>query len=325
MRTQKPDILAIARGFREARVLLSALELGIFDALSGSPQDASAIACRADLDPRATNILLDALASIGVLQKKQNTYSIPESLAEQLAPDGPESILPALWHTATLWRRWDRLSDVVRWGRPLPGLEFQGDSLRSFIGAMQVGARGHAEKTAAEIPLDGVKSLLDLGGGPASYAIAFARRNPELHAVVFDLPPVTEMAQENIAAEGLEERISTLPGNYLTDPIGGPYDLVWISSIVHMHTPGENRSLMRKAAEALTAGGRIVVRDFLLDEDGAGPAHAALFAVNMLVGTEGGRSYRASEISEWLEAAGLADIEVRHGASDGLVMGRKVA
>lgn len=323
MTPEGPNLLQLTRGFREARIILSALELGVFESLLDSGKTAREFAASRDLDLRAAEILLDALASLGVLSKTDGCYSIAAACRPALDPESPECIVPGLMHTLGMWRRWSDLTEVVRRGHPLPDAARTSSDTEHFIGAMRVGAKNRAPALAAAVDLKGVRTLLDLGGGPGSFAIAFARQKPDLRATVFDLIGVTDIAAKHISAQGLTERVNTLAGNYLFDPIGGPYDLIWMSSIVHMHTPGQNSMLMRKAAEALNPGGRIIVRDFLLDEDGAGPASAAIFAVNMLVSTEGGRSYRASEISAWMKDAGLTRIKVQAFPDDGLITGTK--
>lgn len=325
MHTQKPDLLHLTRGFREARIVLTALELDVFDCLLSSSKTAQEFAAEKDLDARATEILLNALASLGVLTKKAERFRVAAACREALDPASPHCIVPSLRHTLNLWRRWSDLTGVVRRGHPIPDDGRTADDTEHFIGAMRVGARDRAPALASIVDLKGVRTLLDLGGGPGSYAIAFAKKEPGLRATVFDLMGVTDIAARHIAEDGLSDRISTLAGNYLYDPIGGPYDLIWVSSIIHMHTPDQNRLLIRKASEALKPRGRVIVRDFVLAEDGAGPASAAIFAVNMLVATEGGRSYRASEISEWMSEAGLVNIETQALAEDGLVTGVKPA
>jgi SAM-dependent methyltransferase len=323
MTCESPDLIQLTRGFREARIVLSGLELGVFDSLLEGGKTAKDFAASRDLDPRAAEILLDALASLGVLSKAKDHYTIAPRHLPALDPDSPRCVVPSLMHTLNLWRRWADLTEVVRRGHPLPTEGRTVSETEHFIGAMRVGARQRASALAARLDLKGVKTLLDLGGGPGSYAIAFAKQKPDLKATVFDLMAVADIAARHVAEEDLSDRVGTLAGNYLSDPVGGPYDLVWMSSIVHMHTPEQNRMLIRKAAQALKRGGRIIVRDFLLDEDGAGPASAAIFAVNMLVATEGGRSYKASEIRGWMKDAGITRVEVQTLDDDGLVIGRK--
>jgi len=318
-----PGVLELVSGFRSARVILSAVELGVFEMLENHPETAEDLAAKGGFDCRATEILLDALTSQGLLQKAAKSYSLSPAYRAQLSSNSPQSVLAMLWHSAHLWRTWSTLSTVVRQGVPQPDPDPHPDSTEHFIGAMRVAARSHAPEIASGMDLSGVRALLDLGGGPGTYAIEFARAWPALRAVVFDLPDVVKIAKRNIHTAGMDDRIETMAGSYLDDTIGGPYDLVWMSSIVHMHTAEENSALVRKVANALSPAGRLIIRDFLLNDEGTGPASAALFAVNMLVNTRGGRSYKGSQIREWMSDAGLTDVQVRTSDVDGLVIGAK--
>ena len=144
---------------------------------------------------------------------------------------------------------------------------------------------------AAKLDLKGVRRLLDLGGGPATYAITFAQANPELKATVFDLPMPIEIARENIAKNGLTDRVDTLAGNFLKDDIGTGYDFIWISQILHSHDEEQCKLIIAKAVAALTPGGTLAIQDFYLNADGASPTGAAMFGVHMLAVTPRGRAY----------------------------------
>ena len=106
-------------------------------------------------------------------------------------------------------------------------------------------------------------------------------------------------------AEGLSAAVEVVAGDYRRDPIGAGYDLVFLSAIIHSNSVEQNQLLFRKAAAALAPGGRLVVQDFLMEEDRSGPAQAALFALNMLVGTESGDTYTESEVRTWMAEAGF--------------------
>jgi cyclopropane fatty-acyl-phospholipid synthase-like methyltransferase len=163
-----------------------------------------------------------------------------------------------------------------------------------------------ARQTAAKLSFARVKTLLDIGGGPGFYAIAFARRNPRLKAVVFDNARTLKVARANIARAGLTGRIQTRAGDALQDDLGANYDLILLSNVVHSYSAAENQRLLARAAQALAPGGRLAVKDFLLNASRTGPEWASLFAVNMLVNSPGGDCYTVAEIKRWLRRAGLA-------------------
>ena len=197
-------------------------------------------------------------------------------------------------------------------GRP----ERDEEEVRAFIWGMHAIARDLAPKVAAKLDLKAVRHLLDLGGGPATYAITFAQANPELKATVFDLPMPIEIARENIAKNGLTDRVDTLAGNFLKDDIGTGYDFIWISQILHSHDEAQCKLIIAKAVAALTPGGTLAIQDFYLNADGASPTGAAMFGVHMLAVTPRGRAYTHGEVAEWMQAAGLAApefMQIRHG------------
>ncbi len=171
-----------------------------------------------------------------------------------------------------------------------------------FIAAMHRGAAERAPLVVRAVGTEGVARMLDVGGGSGAYSIAFARASETLRAEILDLPAVLPIAEGHIAEAGLADRVSTRVGDLRTDDLGSGYDLVLLSSICHMLGPEENRDLLSRAARALAPGGRVVVSDFVLDEDGTAPRQAVLFSLNMLVGTPSGRSYRESEYRAWLRA-----------------------
>jgi SAM-dependent methyltransferase len=193
-----------------------------------------------------------------------------------------------------------------------------------FIAAMHRGAMQRAPVLVQAVGTEGVRRLLDVGGGSGAYSIAFAQASATLRAEILDLPPVLPIADGHVREAGLADRVSTRAGDLRTDDLGSGYDLVLLSSICHMLGPEENRDLLARVARALAPRGRVVISDFVLDEAGAGPRQAVLFSLNMLVGTPSGRSYRASEYAAWLGSAGLVDVaRVRLPGPAHLMFGRK--
>jgi ubiquinone/menaquinone biosynthesis C-methylase UbiE len=169
-----------------------------------------------------------------------------------------------------------------------------------------------------------VRHLLDLGGGPATYAITFAKLNPEMRATVFDLPGPIKIARENIAKHGLSARISTLEGNFLKNDIGSGYDFIWISHILHSHNEEQCRRIIQRALKALVPGGTLAVQDFFLNPDGYTPPGAAMFGVHMLAVTPRGRAFTYGEVAEWLQEEGLsAPEQISTSPEAGVLVGKK--
>lgn len=166
-----------------------------------------------------------------------------------------------------------------------------------------------APRFAAEIDLGGRTHLLDIGGGPGTYAIHFCQANPRLRATLFDRSTTEPIAAATVRQYGMEERIRFTSGDFTTDPLPkGDYDVVWMSHVLHGLGPDASTALIGKCAEALTPGGMILIHDFFLDETKDGPEFAALFALNMLVNNPAGRTYSEGEVRDMLLQAGVVGI-----------------
>lgn len=305
------DELALAmRGFQEARVLLTAVELDIFTA-AGEGAKAAEIAKRIKAEPRATEMLLNALVAMGALEKKDSLFRCTrESARFQAARAG-------MMHTVNLWDTWSTLTACVREGTAVrkPGVDaLETEWTEAFIAAMHANATQQAWETVEAVGAAGVRRMLDVGGGSGAYAIAFAQANPGLQAEVLDLAPVCRIAERHIREAGLSARVRTRTGDLTKDEFGSGYDLILLSAICHMLSEAENLDLVKRCARALTAGGRVVIRDFILEEGRTSPPRAAMFALNMLVGTRRGNCYTEAEYAGWLRAAGFREaVRVRPG------------
>ena len=317
------NIRALARGYMTSRIFVTAMELGVFAQLGSQQLTASQMAQQLSTDERATEILLNALTGMGLLKKKGNLFANVKEVADLLIPSSPHYQGGGFGHTAHLWEAWSRLTGIVRSGHP-PKKEWTDGVRRDFALAMKQYAKGTADRLARLLDCSDVSRMLDLGGGPGSYAIAFARYYPDLKAVVFDKDEhALKIAKEDITNQNLQDRISLKKGDFFVDDIGSDYDLVLLSSIIHAFGEEENISLLRKVKGSLKDGGRVVIRDFILDESKTKPASAAIFAVNMLVNTQNGRCYSFFEVKGWLQSLGFKDIHQVPMDRSQLIIGRK--
>lgn len=301
-----PDDLEQAiRGFQESRIILTAIELDIFSA-AGDGATAADVAKRCGTELRATNLLLDALVAIGLLAKSDGKWRTTPVSRRFFAAGGEHDSRAALMHQVGLWARWNNLTEVVRLGLPLRPRDASDDTwTRAFIAAMHRNAAERAPHVVRAVGAESVTRMLDVGGGSGAYSIAFAQANPKLEAEMLDLAPVLAIANEHVVAAGLSDRIRLRAGDLREDPLGSGFDFIFVSAICHMLGDDENEDLIRRCHAALAPGGRLVIADFILDESRSTPRQAALFSINMLVGTEKGRSYTEQEYRSWISAAGL--------------------
>ncbi len=299
------DLNDLVWNSQKARLLLTAVELDVFTVV-GRGATAATVANTCQADPRATEMLLNALVAEGWLEKDGATFAVGDIASRYLLAGAPEDGRPALRHHAALWPAWSQLTDCVRRGEKARGCERDESGNRDFIGAMHVYAAEQAGAFVEAIDLTGVDTLLDLGGGSGAYAIGFCQRHPRLAATVFDRPEILPITRDYVAAAGLAERIKLMPGDMVADALGGPYDLVWVSNAVHAYGPAKIKLIFANVHASLRPGGTMVLRDFIMDESKTTPAFAALFALNMLVATGEGGSYSLGEYSQWLVEAGFA-------------------
>ena len=304
------SVLGMARNFMESRILLSGAELNLFGLLAATPLSAAEAAQRTGTHVRGLTILLDALTAIHLLDKKEGQYACPANVAALLSPDSPDTVLPMVLHAWGLWKRWDKLTEIVRHGGSdrAPGAFEEEGQLEAFIGAMHVIGRKGAKVFVEAAKPGAAKALLDVGGATGTYAQAFLDACPDMRATIFDQPQVIEMARKRLGAEGVLDRIALVAGDFYKDELPGGHDLVLLSAIIHQNSPEENVALYKNALRSLVPGGRILIRDHVLSPDRTQPPGGAMFAVNMLVATPGGNSYTLAEIRETLEAAGFVQV-----------------
>jgi predicted O-methyltransferase YrrM len=307
------EILKLARGFMESRILLTAIELNLFE-YTQSPLKVDEVADLTHANIRAINMLVDSLAAMGFLVKQDNTYKTNPSLSNFLSEKSPNSILPLLQHTTYLWKRWSHLTEIVR-GIQIPesageAKAWSKEALKAFIGAMNVIGSELAREVVEYIDIAEAKSVLDVGGASGTYTIAFLQAAPEMKATLFDRPEVIDMAREHLDKAGLLERVILVPGNFYTDELPPENDIAFVSAIIHQNSPEENIELFRKIFRALNKGGRIIIRDFIMNSDRTRPKEGAIFAINMLVNTAGGGTFTLNEIDIWLKEAGFRQISL---------------
>ncbi len=322
------DILALGRSYQGAAVLAAAADLDLFTALSSAPMTAAQLAHKLQCDLRALTILLDALTALRLLDKSGGNYALPVGLDALLTSNGAQTVLAMAQHQGHCFRNWAQLGRVVKTGRPadpLPGVRGETGDQEAFIGAMHNVSAPNADKVIRAVQPLQFRHLLDIGGASGTWTIAFLRACPSAQAKVFDLPYVIPMARRRLAAAGLDKRVKFVAGDFTSDPLPSGADLAWVSAIVHQNSRAQNRALFTKVFAALVPGGRIAIRDVLMEEDRTKPVAGALFAVNMLVATTGGGTFTLAELREDLEAVGFVEVTLarRDEAMNSVVVAKK--
>ncbi len=322
-------LLEMVRGFQAACVVTAAADLDVFTALGDTAATAGVVARRIGADPRATAVLLDALAALDLLTKQGDGYAVPPDVAELLTEHSPRNILAGVRHQANCLRRWVQLARVVQAGSPAqrsPSIRGEIGDCESFIGAMNNFSEAVAPQVVGRLMPLRFQRILDIGGASGTWTIAFLLAVPDATAVLFDLPHVVSLTRERLTRAGVADRVTLVAGDYNIDPMPGGADFAWLSAIAHQNSREQNRALYAKIHAALTPRGILVIRDIVMDASRTEPPAGALFAVNMLVGTEAGGTFTLEEFREDLKSAGFAEIELlyRDGGMNSLVRARKL-
>lgn len=311
---QPEAILRLARQFMESRILLTAAELNLFTLLAGAPGTAESLADRLHADLRGLTILLDALAAMDLIVKREDgAYQTSPEAAAFLNDKSPRSVLPMVRHAVHLWESWSDLTDKVRPAHLTetePSSDRKADELQAFIGAMHVIGTPLAQKIVTAVGPGKAKNLIDIGGASGTYTIAFLRAVPEMTATLFDRPAVIPIARGRLAEEGMLGRVRLAAGDFYQDELPGGHDLAMLSAIIHQNSPAQNVELFQKVHRALVSGGRMIIRDHIMEPCRTRPKAGAIFAVNMLVNTKGGSTYTFDEIRKGLEEAGFIKVKM---------------
>lgn len=305
------DFRDAVAAYRLPRIIFTALDLDLFSAVGGKTWTVPALAKRLRVSPRGLEILCRNLAAAGLLVKTGGRYRNSRLARRELNRKSPAYRWAYLDLLRGHWDDWSKLTRSVRLGRPVEDNDDPDEPAyrRRFTWAMHHRSLDMAPKIAAQVNLRAAKALLDLGGGPGTYALAFLKRNPALRATVCDRAPALAVAREIAATVPHGKRLSYLPVDFIKQPIPGQYDIIWFSNVLHIYSPEVNQRLFRKMAKALAPGGRLLIQDaFLHDANGLYPQEASLFAVTMLLFTDRGNTYSIRETTKWLKAAGFARV-----------------
>ncbi len=308
------EIVELASAYYGSAALFAAIEHDLFSAVADLAADATCeqIAAARNLDHRGARLLLDACVALGLLLKEGAVYANTEAGQLALVDGAPHDLRGAIRYNRDVYPAWGKLSELTRTGKPVeaPTLHLGDDAARTrrFVMAMHGRALGIGRAIVPMLDLSGCHRLLDLAGGPGTYAVLMAQANPELNCETVDLPAVSAVAAELVVASDVADRVSCRAGDYHTDRYEpGAYDAVTIFGALHQESPEMIRDITRRAYEALRSGGRIFILDMMTDTTRTQPAFSALFAVNMALTTDNGWVFADEELHGWLGEAGFVE------------------
>jgi ubiquinone/menaquinone biosynthesis C-methylase UbiE len=291
--------------------LHAGVKLDIFTIIGSRKLSGKAVAEKMNADQRAVTTLLNALSAMQLLEKSDDYYANTEGAKTFLSKDSRQYIGYMIMHHYHLMESWIKIDQAVLSGKPVRkrSSNQEEDQRESFLMGMFNMAMSIAPKLSDSIDLSSRSHLLDLGGGPGTYAIHYCLKNPNLKAKIFDMPTTRPFAEKTVDKFGLRDRIEFIPGDYLSDPIPGSYDVAWLSHILHGEGTDDCQQIINKTVAAMKPGGMILIHEFILDNTMDKPLFPALFSINMLIGTSKGQSYSEKQLMDMLKKAGVKEVK----------------
>ena len=296
----------------ETKILLTAIQLDLFSILKGASMTVNQVAEVGALNPRALELVMNALVAMRVVTKEEKMYANAAVAERYLVQSSPEYVGHLLSLHNAEWNHWGLLEQAVKTGEsPVKQHVFE---TNPELGAQvltvldRIG-RGSGPALAQRLRLSGKPRMLDVGGGAGTNAIAFCREYPELTATVFDLSETLKVTKQSVDEAGLSDRIQLQAGNFHEDAFQGSYDVALMSDILHYQDGKTNALLVQKVYDCLNDEGRLIIKDRFLDPSRTSPAWTTAFAVHILVNTEKGECFTIEESRQWMEHAGFRAVE----------------
>lgn len=310
----RQQLLELMRGYRQAQVLITCAELGIFETLGKDSLKAEELAQRFNTNPKALARLLNAAVGLGLLEKEAESYRVSPLAAACLAYESPYFLGNLIKREGAFYRRWSHLVEAVRTGqRPEENTKDEAGAnwVRDFELALYDAARTTAPAVAEVLEpflpsnTKPVVRVIDIGGGHGAYSMALAQRYQNLEALVFELPAAAEVAREIIGGSNLAERVMVQAGDFRTDELGHEFDMALLFGILVSETADSAKALLRKVYSALLPGGWLIIRGMYLNPARTSPLDATLSDLHMLLSTEAGSAHTLTEVTDWLKEAGF--------------------
>jgi 2-polyprenyl-3-methyl-5-hydroxy-6-metoxy-1,4-benzoquinol methylase len=303
-------LLQIAWGYAPGLIIEAALDCGIFNQLDKSPRTVAELAGASGASTRGLTAILNALVSLGLLDRKGARYTLTPESSAFLVSGKPGYQGAFFWHHARqLIPNWLQLRKSLRTGRPVVAGNRQSSGAKFFahfvegIFALSYGAARtvgeHLKISHSQKPI----SVLDIGAGSGVWGVALAQQSPNVKILAVDWPQVLKVTKRVARRHGVGSRLAVSPGDFQKADFGRGHQVATIGHILHSEGKERSRRLLRKTFAALAPGGTVVISEFVPNEDRKGPPQAMMFAVNMLIHTEGGDTFTFGEISGWLKEA----------------------
>jgi SAM-dependent methyltransferase len=298
--------------YQRSAVLMAAAKLGVFAALAEGAATAAEVARRVPAPVAALSRLLAALASLEYLSCEGERFALNE-FSKTFIRDGAGGMVRLAWKEHLFYTAWSRLAQAISSDSALlpafsERLAADFTSVEKFLLALNDLAQTAAPGVIGTGAFDGAASILDLGGGGGGYAGELAQAFASARVTLAELPEILPIAKGYLGRKGLDERVEFLPANFLVDGCGldgRRFDRVFLSHVLHDFDAPTAAAIVARAARLVRSGGKLIILDVLIPLGGQSKPAEALFDLMMLVEVPGGRTHPTSEVSKWIESAGM--------------------
>lgn len=321
-------ILDAMRGVHINQTLRAAVKLDLFTLLEEHPLTMEEIKRGLDLHGRGLGDFLDTLVSLDLLERDGNGkdahYRNTKEVSLFLVKGSPQYIGWSFEHRMQVFEQsWGALDEALKTGKPvrqdiresgkdLFELNYQTEEgARTFVEGMNFGQLGSFTDFAREFDFSGCHTLCDIGGANGLLSILVARQHQHMKCISFDLPALESYALEKIKEAGLTDRITVVNGNFFED-VFPRADIFTMGNILHDWNLDQKKLLIGKAYDALPDGGRMVVIEYIIDNERRKNTAGLLMSVQMLLVTEGGFDFTAADFDSWAREAGFKNTSSMH-------------
>ena len=295
----------------EANILISALEFNVFSVLGKNSMRAQQVANLTKTKFEGMEILLNALAAMGVLNKRKNTFRNTPVTYKYFCKSSPDFRIGTVMLKMSSRSEYEKLSKIIKKGRDCKDFESKDDPKfrHHFTYAMHERSSLSADRVADVVSQKKIGKLLDLGCGPGSYTAAILKKDKTATATLMDRTVAIKVARKICKTQSVYNRLNFVCGDIFDDEFGEGYDTILLSNIIHIYNARENKAIFKKINKALKKGGRLVLYDLFLNNSKTDPYDAALFAITMILYTKTGKSYTFGETDSLLRNAGFSRIK----------------
>jgi hypothetical protein len=312
-------ILKLGYAYRDAKVLLSAVELRVFTALADAPLAFDALTNRIGIDQRGAQDFFDALVALGLLHRDDTgRYACTPETALYLDRRKSTYLGDELeFSNGLLYARWNSLTRVLKSGKPpsaagvkgYSGLYGDPTALEVFAKAMSAGTLQAAAALAVKFPWSQYQTIIDIGSAQGCLPVQIAHIHAHLTGGGFDLPQIEPVFDDYVQQHGLSSRLRFYPGDFFQNPLPTA-DVLVMGRVLHNWDLSTKTMLLKKGYDALPLGGALIVYERMIDNERRVNAAGLLSSLNMRIMTEGGFEFTAADCTGWMHDVGFHDMRV---------------